>query len=39
MENQVCSYCGSDSVSIEEYEMEISEPFGGSSTIMLTLWV
>ena len=35
MEKVICSYCGKDAVSIEEHEIEISEPYAESSTIKI----
>lgn len=31
----ICSYCGKETVSIEEHEIELSEPYGGSSTVKI----
>lgn len=36
MEEVRCTYCGKDAVSIEEHEIELSEPYGGSSTVKIT---
>ncbi len=35
MEKVICSYCGNETVSIEEHEIELSEPYGGSSTVKI----
>ncbi len=35
MEKVICTYCGKDAVSIEEHEIELSEPYGGSSTVKI----
>lgn len=35
MEQVICSYCGKDNVSIEEHAIELSEPYGGSSTVKI----
>jgi uncharacterized protein (DUF2384 family) len=35
MEKIICTYCGKDAVSIEEHEIELSEPYGGSSTVKI----
>ncbi|MBI9095634.1 MAG: hypothetical protein JEY71_12190 [Sphaerochaeta sp.] len=31
----ICSYCGKETVSIEEHEIELSEPYGGFSTVKI----
>lgn len=35
MENIKCSYCGKESVSIEEQEIELCEPYGDSSIVKI----
>ena len=35
MEKVICSYCGKDTVSIKDHEIEISEPYAESSTIKI----
>lgn len=35
MEKARCSYCGKETVSIKEREMELSEPYGGTSTVTI----
>lgn len=35
MEKVICSYCGNKTVSIEEHEIELNEPYGGSSTVTI----
>lgn len=35
MEKVICSYCGKQTVSIEEHEIGLSEPYGGASTVKI----
>lgn len=35
MEKVICSYCGKDTVSIKDHEIEISEPYAESSTVKI----
>ncbi|MDA3835031.1 MAG: hypothetical protein PF495_16720 [Spirochaetales bacterium] len=35
MEKVICSYCGKETVSIEEHEIELTEPYGGASTVKI----
>ena len=31
----ICSYCGRDTMTIETHEMQLSEPYGGTSTVTI----